>query len=116
MRRPHPKPWMIDVGLAVRHEGGAVKVRPTGMRGFQPPEMLAEGWVDPRSDVWVLGRALYALGAGILPRKEWDDAEFARRCAAIPFRDTILAMPLEARRQPFAIRDVGVARPLHFTR
>lgn len=103
------QPVLIDVGQALELREGVATPRLRGTPGFQPPE-LATRRLDARADVWILGRMLFALAAGVLPRQEWNAQELARRLEGHALAPAIAALAADApEARPASMRE-AVAR------
>lgn len=87
---------VIDVGLAAPRETEPVKLRGrTGARGYVSPEIKEHGLATVRSDVWSLGRLVFALAAGVAPSDKWDEAALRARLEGHPLAPAILRLCAE---------------------
>lgn len=87
------RPVLIDAGLAARiPEGGVARfARAVGSRGYAAPEVCAHHEATARSDVWALGRLLFALSSGVQPAQDWGEKEILERLQGGPVDDVIRA-------------------------
>ncbi|KRF85677.1 uncharacterized protein Dvir_GJ19688, isoform B [Drosophila virilis] len=77
---------LVDFGAAKKVNKLGVKITPTGMLDFQPPEMINEEPVFPQSDIWSLGVLAYLLLSGCSPFRGADEYETTQNISFVRYR------------------------------
>ncbi len=88
---------LVDVGACVHHEGIGVQHerrlrKSTGSPGFSAPETRTKHRASTASDVYGLGRLLFAMATGHIPLKSWRTEDMTARMDDHPFADLIGVM------------------------
>lgn len=90
-------PRLIDVGHCIAHTDGVVQLEKRhGSGGFTSPEMIASFRGTRASDVWGLGRLMFFMATGGLPKDKEAAADLVARMPAVPEGERALIARLAA--------------------